>query len=76
MVMETNACAYSCLHNYNLFSIFYIQETDDGIDASLESSQDDEGNKDAARATLRIKEKLDGYEAGEIRSVQGQVIYW
>ncbi|XP_042436712.1 serine/threonine-protein kinase ATM-like isoform X3 [Zingiber officinale] len=49
------------------------KETDDGVDASLESSQDDEGNKDAARATLRIKEKLDGYEAGEIRSVQGQV---
>ncbi|URE12214.1 FATC domain [Musa troglodytarum] len=50
------------------------KETDDGIDACLESSQDAyEGNKDAARATLRVKEKLDGYEAGEIRSVQGQV---
>ncbi|KAJ8476072.1 hypothetical protein OPV22_019799 [Ensete ventricosum] len=50
------------------------KEIDDGIDACLESSQDAyEGNKDAARATLRVKEKLDGYEAGEIRSVQGQV---
>ncbi|WOL02921.1 serine/threonine-protein kinase ATM [Canna indica] len=50
------------------------KEIGDGIDACLESSQDAyEGNKDAERATLRIKEKLDGYEAGEIRSVQGQV---
>lgn len=57
------------------FDLYFFQETDDGIDACLESSQDAcEGNKDAARATLRVKEKLDGYEAGEIRSVQGQVI--
>jgi len=41
----------------------------------LENSQDAyEGNKDAARATLRVKQKLDGYEDGEMRSVQGQVI--
>ena len=33
----------------------------------------DEGNKDAARALLRVKQKLDGYEGGEMRSLQGQV---
>ena len=32
-----------------------------------------EGNQDAARALLRIKQKLDGYEEGEVRSLQGQV---
>ncbi|GER57890.1 serine/threonine-protein kinase ATM [Striga asiatica] len=32
-----------------------------------------EGNKDATRALLRIKQKLDGYEDGEMRSVHGQV---
>lgn len=32
-----------------------------------------EGNKDAARALLRVKQKLDGYEEGEMRSLQGQV---
>ncbi|KAJ0962868.1 hypothetical protein J5N97_027990 [Dioscorea zingiberensis] len=50
------------------------KETDDDLGSSLESSQDAyEGNKDAARASLRIKQKLDGYEEGELRSVQGQV---
>nr|XP_029123739.1 serine/threonine-protein kinase ATM isoform X3 [Elaeis guineensis] len=50
------------------------KEIDDDVDSCLESSQDAyEGNKDAARATLRVKEKLDGYEGGEMRSVQGQV---
>lgn len=34
-----------------------------------------EGNKDAARALLRVKQKLDGYEEGEMRSVHGQVIF-
>ncbi|KMZ74422.1 hypothetical protein ZOSMA_129G00140 [Zostera marina] len=44
------------------------------VTSSLENSQDVfEGNKDAARALLRVKQKLDGYEDGEIRSVQGQV---
>nr|CAD1842809.1 unnamed protein product [Ananas comosus var. bracteatus] len=50
------------------------KDTDDGVESCLESSQDAyEGNKDAARAILRVKQKLDGYEEGEMRSVQGQV---
>lgn len=53
----------------------FLQDTDDGVESCLESSQDAyEGNKDAARAILRVKQKLDGYEEGEMRSVQGQVI--
>lgn len=46
------------------------------MDNSEEFSQpdmQDEGNKDAARALLRVKQKLDGYEGGEMRSLQGQV---
>lgn len=51
------------------------QETDYDLDTSLEDSGDEyEGNKDAARALLRVKQKLDGYEEGEMRSVHGQVI--
>ncbi|KAB2013879.1 hypothetical protein ES319_D09G187000v1 [Gossypium barbadense] len=50
------------------------KETDYDLDTSIEGSQDDyEGNKDAARALLRVKQKLDGYEEGEMRSVHGQV---
>lgn len=50
------------------------QETDDDLETSLEGSEDEyEGNKDAARALLRVKQKLDGYEDGEMRSVHGQV---
>ncbi|XVF54114.1 hypothetical protein PTKIN_Ptkin05aG0154900 [Pterospermum kingtungense] len=50
------------------------KETDDDLDTSLEGSQDEyEGNKDAARALMRAKQKLDGYEEGEMRSVHGQV---
>ncbi|KAH7658740.1 Non-specific serine/threonine protein kinase protein [Dioscorea alata] len=50
------------------------EETDDDLSSSLESpNYADEGNKDAARAKLRVKQKLDGYEEGELRSVQGQV---
>ncbi|KAL6011510.1 hypothetical protein ACLOJK_001958 [Asimina triloba] len=50
------------------------KETDDDIESSLEDSQDVcEGNKDAARALMRVKQKLDGYEEGEMRSIQGQV---
>ncbi|KAL8261037.1 hypothetical protein R6Q59_025086 [Mikania micrantha] len=50
------------------------KETDDDLEASLEDSEDEyEGNKDAARALLRVKQKLDGYEEGEMRSVHGQV---
>lgn len=48
---------------------------DDDLGTSLEGPQDDyEGNKDAARALMRVKQKLDGYEGGEMRSVHGQVI--
>jgi hypothetical protein len=55
---------------YNL-----LQELDD-TDSCLDDSQEAyEGNKDAARAILRVKQKLDGYEDGEMRSVQGQVTY-
>jgi hypothetical protein len=32
-----------------------------------------EQNKDAARALFRVKQKLDGYEEGEMRSLKGQV---
>ena len=46
------------------------------MDTSLEGSQDEyEGNKDATRALMRVKQKLDGYEEGEMRSVHGQVIF-
>ncbi|KAJ7289937.1 hypothetical protein O6H91_Y303200 [Diphasiastrum complanatum] len=54
------------------------QETDDlDDDESSEangSPENVEGNKDATRALLRVKQKLDGYEQGEMRSLQGQVI--
>lgn len=53
---------------------FLWQETEDDLETSLEDSQNDnEGNKDAARALMRVKQKLDGYEDGEMRSVHGQV---
>lgn len=56
------------------FFVSFYQEIDDDVDSSLEDSQDVyEGNKDAARALMRVKQKLDGYEEGEMRSVQGQV---
>ncbi|GLT47213.1 hypothetical protein SLA2020_209240 [Shorea laevis] len=48
------------------------KDTEDDLESSLESPQD-EGNKDAERALLRVKQKLDGYEEGELRSVNGQV---
>lgn len=45
------------------------------MNLSLEGLQDGyEGNKDAARALMRVKQKLDGYEEGEMRSIHGQVI--
>ena len=45
------------------------------METSPEDSQDQhEGNKDAARALMRVRQKLDGYEEGELRSVNGQVI--
>ncbi|KAF6155450.1 hypothetical protein GIB67_019976 [Kingdonia uniflora] len=50
------------------------KETDDDILENMEDSQDVYmGNKDAARALMRVKQKLDGYEEGEMRSVHGQV---
>ncbi|XP_010663180.1 serine/threonine-protein kinase ATM isoform X4 [Vitis vinifera] len=50
------------------------KETDDDLETSLEDLEEEyEGNKDAARALLRVKQKLDGYEEGEMRSVHGQV---
>uniref|UniRef100_A0A803L8L9 non-specific serine/threonine protein kinase n=1 Tax=Chenopodium quinoa TaxID=63459 RepID=A0A803L8L9_CHEQI len=50
------------------------KETVEDLETSWEDSQDEcEGNKDAARALMRVKQKLDGYEDGEMRSVHGQV---
>ncbi|CAI0398621.1 unnamed protein product, partial [Linum tenue] len=50
------------------------KETDEDLETSLEDSEEEsEGNKDATRALLRVKQKLDGYEEGELRSVNGQV---
>ncbi|XP_019197259.1 PREDICTED: serine/threonine-protein kinase ATM isoform X3 [Ipomoea nil] len=51
------------------------KDIDEDLETSLEGSQEDEyeGNKDAARALMRVKQKLDGYEEGELRSVHGQV---
>ncbi|GMY24943.1 serine/threonine-protein kinase ATM isoform X1 [Fagus crenata] len=50
------------------------KERDDDLETILEDSQDEcEGNKDATRALMRVKQKLDGYEEGEMRSVRGQV---
>lgn len=53
-----------------------LQEASADESGSEEQNQpelQDEGNKDAARALLRVKQKLDGYEGGEMRSLQGQV---
>lgn len=45
------------------------------MNLSFEGSQEEyEGNKDAARALMRVKQKLDGYEEGEMRSIHGQVV--
>ncbi|KAI4341400.1 hypothetical protein MLD38_026129 [Melastoma candidum] len=50
------------------------KEVDDETDICFEDSEDEyEGNKDAARALMRVKQKLDGYEDGELRSIHGQV---
>ncbi|KAK9684733.1 hypothetical protein RND81_10G228300 [Saponaria officinalis] len=50
------------------------KDVDDDLETSWEDSLDEyEGNKDAARALMRVKQKLDGYEDGELRSVHGQV---
>lgn len=48
---------------------------DDDLETIFEGSHDEyEGNEDATRALMRVKQKLDGYEDGEMRSVHGQVI--
>lgn len=48
---------------------------DDDSEMCFEGALDEsEGNKDAARALMRVKQKLDGYEGGEMRSLHGQVI--
>lgn len=71
----TRICQPSIIPAYATCSFILLQETDDDLETSLEGSQDDyEGNKDAARALMRVKQKLDGYEEGEMRSVHGQVI--
>ncbi|KAH9776171.1 serine/threonine-protein kinase ATM [Citrus sinensis] len=50
------------------------KEMDDDLETGLEGPEDEyEGNKDAERALIRVKQKLDGYEGGEMRSVHGQV---
>jgi hypothetical protein len=57
------------------FFLFSPQEMDVDLDTSLEEPENEyEGNKDAARALLRVKQKLDGYEDGEMRSTHGQVV--
>ncbi|KDO69645.1 hypothetical protein CISIN_1g0001724mg, partial [Citrus sinensis] len=49
------------------------KEMDDDLETGLEGPEDEyEGNKDAERALIRVKQKLDGYEGGEMRSVHGQ----
>lgn len=51
------------------------KEAEYELGTTLEGSDEEEyeGNKDAARALMRVKQKLDGYEEGEMRSVHGQV---
>ncbi|EOA23378.1 hypothetical protein CARUB_v10016554mg [Capsella rubella] len=49
------------------------KETGDFEGMNLEGLQEEfEGNKDATRALMRVKQKLDGYEGGEMRSIHGQ----
>lgn len=56
------------------FGLFQEVSADEGNSEELNQPEmQDEGNKDAARALLRVKQKLDGYEGGEMRSLQGQV---
>jgi ataxia telangiectasia mutated family protein len=50
------------------------KETDEDETSDVESPEDEnEGNKDATRALMRVKQKLEGYEEGEMRSIQGHV---
>lgn len=72
-MVSINVYPDSCLCNIFLS---HWQESDDDLETSLEDPDEEyEGNKDAARALLRVKQKLDGYEEGEMRSVHGQVIF-
>ena len=50
-----------------------LDETKDENAETDNEGEANEGNRDAARALMRVKQKLDGYEGGDIRSVQGQV---
>lgn len=72
------SCSISCnalFFPYAVTFFFPDKDTDYELETSLEDSQDEyEGNKDAARALMRVKQKLDGYEEGEMRSIHGQVI--
>jgi len=58
-------------------AVFYPLQEASADESSSEGlnqlEMQDEGNKDAARALIRVKQKLDGYEGGEMRSLQGQV---
>lgn len=57
--------------------MYLVQETEDYDGVNLEGLQEEfEGNKDAARALMRVKQKLDGYEGGEMRSIHGQVSFF
>ena len=57
-------------------NVYLVQETEDYDGVNLEGLQEEfEGNKDAARALMRVKQKLDGYEGGEMRSIHGQVSF-
>ncbi|OAE18377.1 hypothetical protein AXG93_1783s1060 [Marchantia polymorpha subsp. ruderalis] len=69
---------YDPLYNWALSPLKALQRQQelDDLDDSLPESDnmtETEGNKDAARALFRVKQKLDGYEEGEMRSLQGQV---
>ena len=56
--------------------MYLVQETEDYDGVNLEGLQEEfEGNKDAARALMRVKQKLDGYEGGEMRSIHGKVSF-
>lgn len=76
-----SSCSISCstffFSSYTVTFFFPDKETEYELETSLEDSQDEyEGNKDAARALMRVKQKLDGYEEGEMRSIHGQVILY
>ncbi|KAL5723782.1 non-specific serine/threonine protein kinase [Ranunculus cassubicifolius] len=65
------------LYKWALSPLKALQIQKEGDDEDVDGLEDSggvyEGNKDAARALMRVKQKLDGYEEGEMRSVHGQV---